>query len=244
MTAAASRLATFLVASALAASPARAGEPEWQTVIEGPITVKTRSVPGTGELEIWAEGEIDAPVLDTQAALMDTEQYARFMKHITESRYVGDPEPDGSRYAYTLLDLPIVSPRDYVILISVDQTIAPDGTGEFRNHWVAVPEKVPERDGVVRVKVNSGGWTLRPVEGGTKGWAVYRFRADPGGYLPAFAADLGNRRGVTGTFRSLEWEARRRAEERRLQEQLDAELAGGAAAMSIPDEQASSLPRQ
>lgn len=234
MTEAALRLALLSLACALFALPARAEEQDWTVVAEGPITVKTRKIPGTGELEIWAEGEIDAPVLDAQAALMDTEQYQRFMKHITESRYLGDPEPDGSRYAYTLLDLPVVSPRDYVIRLYVDQTIAEDGTGEFRNHWAASPEKIPERDGVVRVRVNSGGWRLTPLAGGAKVWGVYRFRVDPGGYLPAFAADLGNRRGVTGTFRSLEWEARRRAEERRVNEQLDAELATGA--MSIPEE--------
>ncbi|MGI5862752.1 MAG: hypothetical protein ACOX6T_11940 [Myxococcales bacterium] len=207
----------------LLAAPARAGE-AWTTVTEGPIVVKTRSVPGTDVREVWAEGEIDAPAIEVQAALMDTEGYARFMKYITESRWVGEPRPDGSRLAYALLELPIVSPRDYAISVKVDEMLEPGGTGRFRNHWFAVPDTVPRRTGVVRARVNSGGWTVTPRDGGRKAWGVYRFQIDPGGYVPGFAADLGNRKGVTGTFRSVEWEARRRAAERKAREQEQANL--------------------
>ncbi len=207
----------------LLAAPARAGE-GWTTVTDGPIVEKTRSVPGTDVREVWAEGEIDAPVIEVQAALMDTEGYARFMKYITESRWVGEPQPDGSRLAYTLLELPVVSPRDYVISVRVDEMLEPGGIGRFSNRWYAVPDKAPRRTGVVRVRVNSGGWTVTPRDEGRKAWGVYRFQVDPGGYLPAFVADLGNRKGVTGTFRCVEWEARKRAAERRARELEQADL--------------------
>ena len=44
---------------------------------------------------------------------------------------------------------------------------------------------------------------------------VYKFNVDPGGMIPAFAADMGNKSGVTDVFNAVEKEAKRRAAERK-----------------------------
>ena len=38
---------------------------------------------------------------------------------------------------------------------------------------------------------------------------IYQFAVDPGGNIPAFLADIGNRNGVGDVFRAIEKEARR-----------------------------------
>ena len=107
----------------------------------------------------------------------------------------------------------MVDPRDYVLRVWLDEGVATDGSGVFRNHWVASGQKIPARHNVVRLNVNEGSWSVTARPGG-KSWAVYKFAVDPGGWIPAFAADLGNKSGVTDTFTAVENEGRRRAAER------------------------------
>lgn len=206
--------AMLWVLGLLAAGPSRAAEGAWEVVATGKIRVKARQLPGSPVKEIWAEGVIDAPVQDVQSALMDPEKFPGFMPYVKESRYVGKPQPDGSRFVYTRLDLPIVTSRDYVIKVTLEKGVAEDGSGDFKNRWVAVNDMLPARANIVRLTHNEGSWHVRPHPGG-KSYAVYRFSVDPGGWIPAFAADMGNRTAVTDTFKAVEKEAQRRAAERK-----------------------------
>jgi hypothetical protein len=204
-----SRIAAVWVVLLLGAG-AFAAEEEWETVQTEPILIKTRKVPGTSISEIWSEGELAAPVQEIQDLLMDYEHYSEFMPYMKESRTVGQPEPDGSRWVYTRLAFSsLVSSRDYVVLTRVEQKVNEDGSGEFRQHWKADGEKLPSRSHVVRVKVNEGSWQVTS-RGPDKSFAVYRFMVDPGGWIPKFAVNMGNREGVTDTFKAVEREAQRR----------------------------------
>jgi hypothetical protein len=68
----------------------------------------------------------------------------------------------------------------------------------------------------VRLRINEGSWHVAS-RGPNKSFAVYRFVVDPGGWIPAFAANAGNKQGVTDTFKAVEREAERRADVRRKQ---------------------------
>ena len=207
-------LRTLLAIVALQAGAALAEDGGgWEVIATGAITVKARPRPGTSIKELWAEGEMGAPVQDIQSALMDPEHFTQFMPYVKEARFLGKPEADGSRWVYTRLNLPMVDPRDYVLRVWLDEGVAPDGSGTFRNHWVASGDKIPSRHNVVRLKVNEGSWNVSARPGG-KSWGVYKFAVDPGGWIPAFAADFGNKSGVTDTFSAVEKEGRRRAAER------------------------------
>lgn len=194
---------------------ALAEEGEWETVAKGPITVKARSKPGSPVKEIWAEGEIAAPVQDIQSAVMDPDRFPAFMPYVKEARIVGQPEPDGSRLVYTRLELPMVASRDYVLKVYLVKGVDAEGGGEFRNKWVAVADRLPKRHNVVRLKINEGSWHITPVGDGSKSWAVYRFSVDPGGWIPAFAADMGNKSGVSDVYKAVEKEAQRRTADRK-----------------------------
>jgi hypothetical protein len=202
-------VSVFVGSAALAADPA----PAWETIVKGPISVKNRDRAGTAIKEVWAEGEIAAPVQDIQQTLMTPDNFRNFMPYLKQSRTL-DKEPDGSVIVYTELALPVVASRDYVVHVWLDEGVKPDGSGAFRNHWVAVPDRLPERANLVRVKTNDGSWYITPTGDGSKSWAVYKFAVDPGGWVPAFAANMGNEKAVADTFKSVEKEARRLRDER------------------------------
>src|SRR4051812_9667824 len=96
----------------------------WEGVMSGPITVRTREVPGTAAKDVWAEGVIDAEVQDIQSTILDAEAYPRFMPYFKESRFVGAAAADGSRLVYSRMALPFVSERDYVVRVSVLKKVA------------------------------------------------------------------------------------------------------------------------
>jgi hypothetical protein len=209
------RWSTTLLTLVLAAAPAgvAAQEPPWELVATGDITIRSRPRPGTAVREIWAEGKMGAEVQDIQATLMGPEQFPRFMPYVSEARVLGSA-PDGARLVYTRLDLPWLAPRDYVLKVYLDSGVAPDGSGVFRNHWVAHPDHMPARSNIVRLRINDGSWHVTSNGDGTS-HAIYKFAVDPGGMIPGFAANMGNKSGVSDTFTAVEKEAKRRGVERR-----------------------------
>ena len=198
----------------LVALPALAQDGGWQTVVTGPITVKNRALEGTAVREVWAEGEIAAPALDVQGALMDVARLRFFMPYMKDAREIGERLPDGSVFVYTLVELPVVGRRDYVVRLELKESLAADGTGTFRNEWHAHPDRTPRRSGIIRLTRDDGSWVVTPLGDGSKCWAVYRFAVDPGGWVPAFAANLGNERGVKETWDAVTREALRRRQAR------------------------------
>src|SRR5688572_27091181 len=189
--------------------PLLAGAQEWETVATRPIVVRVRELKGTTTArEVWAEGTMNASVQDIQAAILDAEAYPRFMPYVKESRTVGQV-PGGGKLTYTRLDPPFLSPRDYVVKVTVHRSVHADGSGEFLNSWRAVPDVVPGKPGVVRLLLCEGSWRIRPGPDG-RARVVYRAAVDPGGFVPNFLSDMGNRTGIIETFKAVEKEAQRR----------------------------------
>jgi hypothetical protein len=203
-----SRVVALALLTSLLPAAAQAGD-DWETVASGAITVKARNRSGTSIREIWAEGDIAAPVQDIQSTILDSESYPKFMPYVKECRFIGTPDADGSKYVYTRLDLPMLSSRDYVVKVNTPQQVAGDGTGTFENKWVSVWDKIPTRSSIVRLKVNEGSWVVTSKDSSTS-HVVYKFTVDPGGMIPSFAANMGNKSGVTDTFKAVEKEAQRR----------------------------------
>jgi len=197
----------------LSAGLSAAAEGDWETVVSSPISIKNRSVVGTPLKEVWAEGEVNAPLIDVQDALMNVGRLKTYMPYMKESRVLKEQPEDQSVLIYTLIDLPIVGKRDYVTQLWQRQAVRPDGTGALEIIWVARPDYMPARSGIIRLQTNNGLW-LGTSTGGAKTWLVYKFEIDPGGWIPAFAANLGNQKGVVDTFKNLEAEALKRMKER------------------------------
>lgn len=185
-------------------------EASWEVVTSAPILIKSRPRQGTGIREVWAEGDMHASVADLQFALLDYGRYVAFMPYMKETREVAPRDPDDTRYVYSRLQLPIVGGRDYVLKVAVNKLVRPDGSGTFMNSWTTLPTFVPVRPGIKRLQTNEGSWTITP-KGERLSHAVYRFAVDPGGWLPPFAADFGNKTATEDTWNSVEKEAQRHA---------------------------------
>jgi ribosome-associated toxin RatA of RatAB toxin-antitoxin module len=195
----------------LALVPFAAQAQEWETILNGPVVIKARTKPNSPVREIWAEADLNASVQDLEEAILDAEAYPRFMPFVKESRYVGKREGD-SFLVYTHLALPIIQGRDYVLKVLVEKKNDADGT--FENRWFAVSDVVPVNRNLVRLKYNEGSWSVKP-KGEGRSHVVYKFAVDPGGWVPGFVADMGNKTGVVDTLRALEKEAQRRAVRRK-----------------------------
>jgi hypothetical protein len=192
-------------------SPQRPEAEGWEIIGNEPLLIRSRQRPNSSIRDLWAEGELNVPAQDVQAALLDNERYPAFMPYCSESRFVGDPAPDGARHVYTRLELPFVAPRDYVVRTQVLRTVGPAGEGVFSSRWSAVPDLLPERPNTVRLRTNDGSWHVTS-QGPHKSYVVYRFSVDPGGMVPGFAANMANRTGVRDTVKAVQKEALRRKE--------------------------------
>jgi hypothetical protein len=198
-----------------AAPPAEPQEGTWEVVSRGAIVLRTRQRPGSPVREVWAETELAASAWDIQQTLLQPRRFPSFMPYVQEAWPVGGPDADGGQPVYTRLALPLVGARDYVVKTFCDERVASvEAQGSFRQRWLSVPDRVPPRPDVTRLTVNEGSWKVKPL-GPERAHVVYRFLVHPGGFVPAFAADIANRTGVQGTIEAVEREAKRRAAERR-----------------------------
>lgn len=93
---------------------AEEAEAKWETIVKGSITVKNRARPESAVKEVWAQGEIAAPLQDIQATLVNPGNFKNFMPYLKGSWEIHKPEADGSVYVYTQLDFPMLTDRDYV----------------------------------------------------------------------------------------------------------------------------------
>src|SRR4051812_19542633 len=160
----------------------------WDIQRTAPILIKVRARPATNVKEVWAEGDLAAAPIDIQDTVCDVDRFTGYMPYLSEARYLGAPDPDGARYTYSRLDLPVLSARDFCHKVYLDRDAATDPAGVFANHWFSVPTLVPERPSVLRLQISEGSWLVTPKPGGASSHVIYCFCADPRGSVPTFAA--------------------------------------------------------
>jgi hypothetical protein len=188
---------------------ALAEESEWETLRTETLTIRARWIEDKTMREYWAEGFIDAPIQDIQETLSDWNNFSNFMPFMTESRQVGEVEPDGSRVFYQRIELPVVSARDNILKVSIMSLLADDFTGRFEEKWVSVGERMPARSHIVRINRTWGNWTVRLVN--NRPWVVYRLASESGKFVPVFIIETASRDGIKSTFLGVEQEAQRRS---------------------------------
>jgi uncharacterized protein YndB with AHSA1/START domain len=164
----------------------------WEVLSEGGDTeVRERQRPGATTREIEVESTIDAPPERVFRVLLDFERCTQIMPYTAEARVVAR-EADGKvAHVYTVVDAPLVARRDYTLRLADES-----GEGTLLLRWTPSDRGPPPREGMVRVAVNEGFWRLEPLDGGKRTRATYRLFTDPGGSLPAWAVNMGNRRAL------------------------------------------------
>lgn len=188
------------------AEPADAGELPWKLVVPGEVEVRARARPGFRIAEIRAEMDATATPAELREVLLD-EAYSRRTPYIADSRILAFQ--DANHWTkYTRLDFPIIDDRDYFIALDRVSDLEPDGSGLYLVKWKPVAGDRGPIDGVIRVVVNEGFWELRAsTRHPGKTHVTYYLLSDPGGVLPAWLIDMGNRRVMPDILKALDKEA-------------------------------------
>lgn len=182
-------------------------EPRWELAAdpEG-VKVYRRDKPGSEVKEMKAMGLIDGTPQEVWTVVRDYENYPKQMPFTVEAKVLSRTEGDKEILFYSLLNTPLVSPRDYMILLK-DESDWKEGKGFLKVTWsAAAPEKdslAPLKPDVVRVRINDGYWLLEPREDGKKTFATYYVYTSPGGSIPTFIANKGNDIAVPKVFESI-----------------------------------------
>lgn len=194
----------FLPALPLIVLLAGAADPAWQQVAhDDGITVLARTPEGGNVAEVKATALIDAPAPDVWKVIRDYNSYSKTIPYTEESRVVASEQGGKVTTVYCLVNAPLVDKRDFVIRV-LDESDWQEGKGFMKATWTATTEKAPpEREGVVRVKLDNGYWLLEPREEGKKTFVTYYLLTDPGGSLPKFIADKANKKSVPDVIRAV-----------------------------------------
>jgi uncharacterized protein YndB with AHSA1/START domain len=193
--------------SLFAASLAQ-GMPPWEhvTTTDDGISVKARIDKKKLEGETLAKGLIQAPIAKVWKLLGDFDAYFKFMPYMQTSRVVRRNKQHVWQYCRT--DTPVVSDRDYTLKFTFIKPALPAPWQlNYQVDNSAGPSPV---DGVVRVSLATGGWTLKSVQGGKATHITYRLRTHPGGSIPLWMAHLGNKRAIPDIIRAARDEVGRR----------------------------------
>lgn len=193
-------LAAVLAAPAARALDVKSPGPDWTEANRtDDLVIFTKDVEKGRKLV--AVSEIDAAPEVIFKVVGDFDNYADFMPYVKESRVLSR-KGDRELTAYTLLELPLVSERDYALLVSFTKG-TPENGGVFKTEWTAKPQAQPEREGVVRVVLNDGSWTLEPLDGGKRTRVTYTLLTHPGGSIPNWIANKSNTTAIPDLFAAI-----------------------------------------
>jgi hypothetical protein len=183
-----------------------ADESKWRLSADGDVKVYAREHAGSDVREMKAVGLIDASPLEVWKAIRDYDGYPKNMPYTSEAKVLSRSEGDQEILFYSRLETPLVSSRDYLILLK-DESDWKDGAGFMKVSWSAAPKEtdaqLPEKKDVVRVRLNDGYWLLEPREEGKKTLGTYYIYTSPGGSIPGFIANSANGIAVPKVFDSI-----------------------------------------
>ena len=158
----------------------------------------------TGEIELAAVGEFNAPPAEVQAALLDYAAHVRVNKHLAESQVLS--RRGGEQLVYQHLKLPVIKDRDFTLRITWSDE-APRGLAFHIDgqHGPGPSKKA------VRMSTLDGRWELTPTRDGNATRAVYHVRIDFAGSVPRWMVRGGAAKDLPGVFVGM----RRLVDERR-----------------------------
>jgi hypothetical protein len=176
------RLHIFALALLYIATPAAAElDPSWQWVAgHDGIEVYSRDVVGSPLDESLAITRLDTTLTAVVALILDVDNNHHWIDSVDQSRILERT----SKYEsinYTVSNAPWpVSDRDAVVRTRVTQD---SESLQVLISSEALPDFIPQQQGLIRVRTVTSSWQLLPLEDG--GVAVrYQVHSDPGGKLP------------------------------------------------------------
>ena len=162
--------------------------------------VWTRKVEGSKIREVKLVATINAPINQVWKTISQVQHYTDFMPYIEEIEVVEQASVNKA-YVYHRVDPPLVSHRDYTLLIEDEIDVE---AHKYYRHWSQYNSKGPDAiKGVVRLDICDGSWTLTQAEDG-KTQAVYWVYTDPGGRIPNWLANKVNKSALYDVLFAIE----------------------------------------
>lgn len=172
--------AALLLFCGLAAASASAS---WRTLSEKDgLRLESRDVAGSSMPEVRVSARSPFPVARIAAAIWSERPGTKLQRRYPRNRVVLR-EDQTERLVYQRVHAPVVSERDYTVLMRRNGDGA---SGPFQLHFSLANEAGPTPvRGVVRLTTLRGSWTVTPAPGGGSD-VVYTIHSEPGGNIPAF----------------------------------------------------------
>ncbi len=166
---------------------AQVDEDGWKLAkLKDGIEIYTRSVESSKIKEYKVITTITAEPKKLVEILMDVDSYTNWMAFVKETYLIDMPSKE-EFYVYTEVKVPWpFKNRDDITksVVSYDSL-----TGSYTVDIYLEPEYLPEKEGIVRMYEGGGLWRFTPLgDGETE--AFHRFRADPGGNIPAWIVNM------------------------------------------------------
>jgi hypothetical protein len=164
------------------------------------LVIYTREKPGAEVKEVKAVGQVNATPEKVFQVVTDYEHQVGNMPYVEDQAVFTRTDSDVTLWA--VADFPFVSRRDWIIKSHLERNMS---GGVWRASWnpTEVPNVPPPEDGVVRLKVNTGSWTMAPLDGGKRTLATYQLLTDPGGSIPKFIANKANTTALPELFKRV-----------------------------------------
>jgi hypothetical protein len=152
------------------------------------VQVERRSVSGSGFDELRLSTTSRLSVESLCNAIYPKALPSRPEKRFKRQELLRETESD--RWTYEQISVPVVSDRDYVMHVRLEQ---PASTGRCAVSFFTENDPAhPPVDGFVRIPVIRGHWDVFPLADGTVS-IQYRIWSEPGGGVPAFMARGGQK---------------------------------------------------
>lgn len=152
-------------------------------------------------IDLYAEGDIDAPPAIVRDVLLDYDHASKVTKNVGESRVLA--KNNREIIVYQRLKLPVISDRDFTLRATWGRR----GSTLIQQFAVDNSKGPPARDGIVRVSTMQGTWALDPIRDGAATHARYHVQIDLGGSVPKWMVSGGAAKNLPKLFEGLRREA-------------------------------------
>jgi len=151
------------------------------------VTLAFRDDPQLDVREVRATTELPFPAARIFPLVCDFTHYRSLVPGVQEAKLMSGTAPLDYeiylRYAPRFL---VVSARD--VVVHVQGQSLPDGAS--RCQWTNLKNREPDRNGIVRMPLLRGSWTIEPMDV-TRSRVVYQVAVNPGGRLPGWLVRRG-----------------------------------------------------
>jgi hypothetical protein len=164
------------------------------------IAVYSREVPESRILEFRAVCDVDVPPGFVFRIAMQRETYRHTSKYVVDYRIILTDQSN-VWYTYQRLDIPLFRDRDYTLRYEARRDSL---HARYSLVWTIANDKgPPPEEDVVRIEISRGALEMVPVDEGTKTRLICTIYADPGGSIPGWLANIGNRSTLPDLLRAI-----------------------------------------